>query len=137
MDAVVAAQRLNWRQSAAYDLSLSVPVDPVRLYEFNARLAGDPEFVQRLTDDVAPILARTGLGDLAPFTVSPEQLAEVQLSDEELDALKQVAVAAQEKGLLGELAVEGELAAQGYMMPAIAVLVLAVAVGLWVWLWSR
>lgn len=126
MDAVVCAQTLRWRDSAAFDESLSLSLEPSEVYEFNGRAYTDEAFRNDLTAHLEELgLRTTPTRDIVPLTAEERQAFE--------DAVKVL----EQSGVLGIIATEQALAGDGYGMPAFAAVVVVVAVGLWVYLWNR
>jgi hypothetical protein len=134
MNAVLAAQTLDWKRSVAYLPEVQVDVTPLKVYEFNARATLEEGFRNRLRDDFAGALEDYGLNQLIIAPVD-ERLATLQMTDEELQGLKDVVEHFTKNRVGGSIALEAELAKQGYGMPAIVLLILAIAVAVAVFLW--
>ncbi|GER83874.1 hypothetical protein KTAU_25110 [Thermogemmatispora aurantia] len=137
--AILSAQQLRWRESVAFDTDLTVTFEPMQLYEFNARLWTDPTRLRALQERPDELLAAFGLAKAAALLPENTVLENRRLTDEELAAMRQILLAASERGLLSQEALELALSDEGYGLPAVAVVCVAVTVvtcmSLFIFLW--
>ncbi|WP_069802410.1 hypothetical protein [Thermogemmatispora onikobensis] len=136
--AILSAQQLRWRESVAFDTDLTVTFEPMQLYEFNTRLWSDPTRLRALQERPDELLEAFGLAKAVALLPEDTVLENRRLTAEELAAMRQILLAASERGLLSQEALELALSDEGYGLPAVAALALAVAIAvyLWVYLWG-
>jgi hypothetical protein len=140
MNAVLSAETLPWRESAAFKSSLVVgDIDPFDVYQFLGHATFDSDFREHVLADARAALARFRL-PAGGSVRSPELVAHrIALDAEEREALDQLALHVHGKDIDGLRAVEGAALREGVGMPAIAalVVVVAIAVLVFVFLYAR
>jgi hypothetical protein len=116
MNAVLAAQTIDWRSSVAYKREVQVPVGPANVYRFNARATFDPGFRDRLRDNSPSALVEYGFERLTP-TLKADRLAALQMTEAERKVVSDLAEQLGKHGVRGNVALEAELTQLGYGMP--------------------
>lgn len=117
---------------------LRMNMDPLKIYEFNARMWIDKDFRQQFSANSSDVLEEFGFRSPVPVDLAPLVQG---LSDDELAAVNRIANLVSQRGMFAQHDVEYALAQEGYLQPAIAILILivavAVAVALWVAVFNR
>jgi hypothetical protein len=133
MNAVLSADTLPWRESAAFKPSLCLgDINPLDVYEFVSNATFDTDFRDSVLVDAHTALARFRLpaaGRLRePELVEPR----LALDEEEHAALDELLTRMRGMDVDSLRAVETAALREGVGMPAVALLVVAVAVAVFV-----
>jgi hypothetical protein len=92
MNAVVSANTLDWRASAAYNPELAMPdADPMRIYRFTGRCTLDRAFRRRITRDPRAVFEEHGFGEVSSAANVRNLDRKLQLGRRERSILRAVA----------------------------------------------
>ena len=129
MNAVLSANTLPWRQSAAFDAALSVgDVDPNDVYDVASRSTFDESFRESLLADSRAVLAKLGLPSNGQIWAPDLIDAKLRLQPQEMDALQSLSAKVGPRGFEGVRATERGALREGAGLPAVAALVVYVVV---------
>lgn len=129
MNAVLSADTLAWRTSAAFDSNLVVgDVEPADVYEFVGRSTFDAEFRKNVLADTRNVLARFRLPTAGEIRAPGLVEDRMNLAPEELNALDELSREVHGHGLEGVRAAERGALREGHGLPAVAALVVLVVV---------
>ena len=129
MNAVLSANTLAWRTSAAFDRSLVLgDVDPADVYEFVGRSTLDDDFRKEVLADTRDVLARFNLPAQGQIRAPGLVDERMRLSPDERQALDELSTRLRGCGIDGAQAAERGALREGYGLPAVAALVLVVVV---------
>ena len=139
MNAVLSANTLPWRESAAFDARLNLgDVDPNEVYGFATRSTFDAGFRQRLLADTRGLLCEFGLPAAGQIWAPDLVDAKLRLQPHEREAIESLSAKVAARGLDGVRATEAGALREGVGLPAVAALVVLVVVviGVYVFLVS-
>jgi len=88
MNAIEAAKKIDYRESAVFKNEFQIDVDPVKTYAFNHRAAWDPTFCEKLNRALPTLLQKNGFGEFAHVAAAPGAIERVQLKDDQKNMLE-------------------------------------------------